>query len=242
MNKLILSVAIAAMLMLNLCSCEKDELEYSINNISVVVEEGENWIHDFPLFLGIDLKNPPQFAIWIEDTAGNYISTLFVTKRIATEGWRSNGGNRRKEALPHWCHQRGVIYDDGLYLPTKNQPLTDGISGATPKSGIELKLQPADYLRQFVIKAEFNHSIDFNDSFPENATEGDFNYSGGNMGSGQPALVYSALINLESEINEYTLNLIGHSSPDGSNGDIYNDLSGITTADKIVKQIILRRN
>ena len=62
------------------------------------------------------------------------------------------------------------------------------------------------------------------------------------MGSGQPALVYSALINLESEINEYTLNLIGHSSPDGSNGDIYNDLSGITTADKIVKQIILRRN
>jgi hypothetical protein len=240
MRNLFLCIAIAAMLMLNLCSCEKETFKFETNNISVSIKEGENWIHDFPLFLGIDLKNPPQFAVWIEDTSGNYISTLFVTKRIAKEGWRSNGGNRRKEALPHWCHQRGVIYDDGLYLPTKEKPLTDGISGATPKSGIQLKLQPTDDLRQFVIKAEFNHSIDFNDSFPESAKEGDGNYSGGNMGSGQPALVYAATIDLDNEIKEYQLQLIGHSSPDGSQGNIYSDLSGITSADKIVKEIIIK--
>lgn len=239
MKKPFLSIAIAAMLMLNVCSCEKEDLQFETDNISVKVIEGENWLHDFPLFLGMNIKNPPQFVIWLEDTEGNYISTLFVTKKIATEAWMSNDGNRRKEALPHWCYQRGIIYDDGLYLPTKEEPLIDGISGATPKAGIELKLEPASYLRQFVIKAEFNHSIDFNDAFPENAKEGDSNYSGGDMGSGQPALVYSALIDLDTNIKEYNLQLIGHSSSDGTNGDIYEDLSGVTSADRIVKEIVV---
>lgn len=240
MKKPFLSIAIAAMLMLNVCSCEKEDLQFETDNISVKVIEGENWLHDFPLFLGMNIKNPPQFVIWLEDTEGNYISTLFVTKKIATEAWMSNDGNRRKEALPHWCYQRGIIYDDGLYLPTKEEPLIDGISGATPKAGIELKLEPASYLRQFVIKAEFNHSIDFNDAFPENAKEGDSNYSGGDMGSGQPALVYSALIDLDTNIKEYNLQLIGHSSSDGTNGDIYEDLSGVTSADRIVKEIVVQ--
>lgn len=239
MKKPFLSIAIAAMLMLNVCSCEKEDLQFETDNISVKVIEGENWLHDFPLFLGMNIKNPPQFVIWLEDTEGNYISTLFVTKKIATEAWMSNDGNRRKEALPHWCYQRGIIYDDGLYLPTKEEPLIDGISGATPKAGIELKVEPAAYLRQFVIKAEFNHSIDFNDAFPENAKEGDSNYSGGDMGSGQPALVYSALIDLDTNIKEYNLQLIGHSSSDGTNGDIYEDLSGVTSADRIVKEIVV---
>jgi len=239
MKKTFLSIAISAILLLNVCSCEKENLQFETDNISVKIVEGDNWIHDFPLFLGIDLKNPPQFAIWLEDTEGNYISTLFATKKIATEGWKSNDGNRRKEALPHWCYQRGIVYNDGLYLPTKEEPLTDGISGATPKAGIELKLEPAAYLRQFVIKVELNHSIDFNDAFPENAKEDDFNYSGGDMGSGQPALVYSTLIDLDSIITEYTMQLIGHSSQDGTNGDIYEDLSGITSANKIVDQIVV---
>lgn len=239
MKKPFLSIAILAMLMLNVCSCEKEDLQFETDNISVKVIEGENWLHDFPLFLGINIKNPPQFVIWLEDTEGNYISTLFVTKKIATEGWMSNDGNRRKEALPHWCYQRGIIYDDGLYLPTKEEPLIDGISGATPKAGIELKLEPAAYLRQFIIKAEFNHSIDFNDAFPENAKEGDSNYSGGDMGSGQPALIYSALIDLDTNIKEYNLQLIGHSSADGTNGDIYEDLSGVTSAERIVKEVVV---
>lgn len=240
MKKSFLSIAISAMLMLNVCSCEKEDLQFETDDISVKIIEGDNWIHDFPLFLGMNLKNPPQFAIWLEDTEGNYISTLFATKKIATEAWKSNDGNRRKEALPHWCYQRGIIYDDGLYLPTKEEPLIDGITGATPKAGIELKVEPAEYLRQFILKVELNHSIDFNDSFPKNAKEGDLNYSGGDMGSGQPALVYSILIDLDSNIKEYTLQLIGHSSPDGTNGNVYEDLSGITSADKIVKKIVVQ--
>lgn len=237
MKKIVLCITISLLLVLHLYSSEKEKLQLESEKITVKIVEGENWIHDFPLFLGINLKNPPQFAVWIEDTKGNYIFTLFVTERIATEGWRSNGGNRRKEALPHWCHQRGVIYDDGLYLPPKEQPLTDGVTGATPKTGIELDGEPAEQLQQFVVKAEFNHSIDFNDTYPKGLKEGDVNYSGGDMGSGQPALIYSALIDLNIHQKEYELNVIGHSSPDGTDGRIYEDLSGITSANKIVKQI-----
>ncbi len=165
------------------------------------------------------------------------MSTIFVTNKIATENWIFNNGNRRKEALPHWCYSRGVVYDDGLYLPTKENPLIDGITGATPKSDKELKLNINDLSSQiFVIKAEFNHSIDFNNFYPKNANIDDINYSGGEFGSGQPAVVYADTINLSGYPN-YKLQIIGHSSCNGSDGLIYNTLENLSSAQNIVKQI-----
>lgn len=32
-------------------------------------------------------KHTPQFAIWLEDTEGNYISTLYVTKKAFKRNW-----------------------------------------------------------------------------------------------------------------------------------------------------------
>ena len=217
------------------CSCEKEILSYSKGDIKIEIETGEQWLHDFPLFLGISKKNSPQFAVWIEDTAGNYISTVFVTEKTATEGWIANNGNRRKEALPYWCYQRGVIYDDGLLLPTKENPLPDGITGATPKADKEMQINITDFTKPMVIKAEFNHSVDFNDYFSENAKEGDDNYSGGEMGSGQPAIIYAVTIYPDQK--QTYLKPIGHSSADGSDGMVYSDLEKLTTAKNIVKQI-----
>ena len=216
-------------------ACEKEELSYVDGDLKIEIETGEHWLHDFPLFLGISTKNAPQFAIWMEDSGGNYLSTLFVTNRIATEGWRMNGGNRRIEALPHWCHQRGIIYEDGFMLPTKEHPITDGISGATPKDDhtVRLRLESFDY--PLVIKAEFNHSIDFNDFFPENAKEEDANYSGGKMGSGQPAIVYAGTLCPGTQ--ELELVMVGRSSSDGSDGHIYSDLEKLSTAKSIVEHI-----
>lgn len=218
-------------------SCKKEELTYKSGDIEIEISTGDNWLHDFPLFLGLSKKNPPQFAIWIEDTAGNYVSTIFATYKIATESWVSNKGNRRKESLPHWCYQRGVVYDDGLYLPTKENPLTDGITGATPKTDKKINLHPNKLSLPFVIKAEFNHSVDFNDFYPSNAKEGNFNYSGGEEGSGQPAIVYATTIN--NNAKEFVLQPIGHSSPDGSNGMIYKNMNELTSAKSIVKSIKL---
>ena len=173
----------------------------------------------------------------MEDTQGNYLSTVYVTHKIATQSWQASGGNRRKEALPHWCYSRGVKYDDGLYLPTKKEPLIDGISGATPHESFDIKLNPATALKKFVVKIEINHSTDFNEAFPKSAKDGEANYSGGKEGSGQPAIVYAANVDLSKSEKSFEANLMGHSSPDGSSGEVNKDTSGLTTALHIVKRI-----
>lgn len=220
-------------------SCDKNLLEYNQGDIRVKVEKGTAYLHDFPLFLGIERKNAPQMAIWVEDTAGNYVATIYVTGKIANQSWSFAGGNRRKEALPCWCYARGVRYGDGLYLPTKSEPLTDGVSGATPRESFEVKMTPLSGLKHFVVKVEVNHSTDFNEYYPKSAKEGDKGYSGGKMGSGQPAVVYAAEVNLESGEKEFKAVLIGHSSPDGSNGDVFPDVTKLTTALRIIKEIIV---
>lgn len=226
--------------LLSFSSCQQELIEYSQGDIKVCVEQGSEWLHDFPLFLGIKKKNPPQIAVWLEDTQGNYLSTLYVTHKIATQSWQASGGNRRKEALPHWCYSRGVKYTDDLYLPTKNQPLVDGISGATPQGSFDVKLRTKDMLKQFVVKVEINHSTDFNEYYPKSAQEGEQNYSGGKEGSGQPAVIYAALVDLTSGKKSFEATLVGHSSPDGTSGAIYEDVSELTTALHIVKQISIQ--
>ena len=105
----------------------------------------------------------------------------------------------------------------------------------TPKEDKTIKITPVNFDKPFVIKAEFNHSVDFNSFYPKDAKEGDDNYSGGEMGSGQPAVVYSATI--YPETRNIVLELKGHSSSDGSDGKIYTDMQTLTTAKTIVKSI-----
>lgn len=218
-------------------SCSNEHMEYQAGDLSVCIEAGDGWLHDYPLFLGIKKKNPPQVAVWLEDTDGHYLGTLYASKKIATQGWVSAGGNRRKEALPYWCFQRGVVYDDGLYLPTKSQPLVDGMSGATPRTDFDVRLKNKTGLRHFYVMVEVNHSIDFNDRYSKDKKEGEPYFSGGSEGSGQPSLVYRADVNLDSASTSFDAVLIGHSSADGTDGRLYDDLTGITSALTIVKRI-----
>ena len=81
-----------------------------------------------------------------------------------------------------------------------------------------MKITPKEGLKRFVVKIEINHSTDFNEFDPASAREGDANYSGGKMGSGQPAVVYATTVDLSSGQHEFPAALIGHSSPDGSDG------------------------
>ena len=95
-------------------------------------------------------------------------------------------------------------------------------------------------LRQCRVMIEVNHSIDWNDAYPENAEAGAANYSGGDEGSGQPALVYRTDVDMDSGHKTFEANLIGHSSPDGTDGEIHHDMDGITSALTIVKRITIR--
>ena len=223
------------------CSCQKELIEYRQGDMQIFVEQGDSWLHDFPLFLGIKVKNAPQIAIWVEDLQGNYLSTVYASHKIATQSWKMNGGNPRKEALPHWQYARvdgisGATPKGGIVI----KPLADGISGATPRGSFDVKLRPNDVLKQFVVKLEVNHSTDFNDYYTETAKEGDPNYSGGKEGSGQPAIVYAANVDLLSGVTSFETVIIGHSSPDGTSGKIDTDMSQMTTALQIIKRITVK--
>ncbi|MDR2920308.1 MAG: DUF2271 domain-containing protein [Tannerella sp.] len=244
-KKLLTILGVGAVAAGGFTSCNDDLVEYGSGDIKIFVEEGDAWLHDYPLFLGIEKQNRPQIAMWIEDLDGKYIRTLYVTHKAGTKSWQGNKGNPRKEALPCWNYARLPIaldqeIPDGYTGATTPAEIFDAVTGATPCGNFDVKMRSISDFKQFVVKIEINHSTDWNDYYPEDAEEGDANYSGGDDGSGQPAVVYAATIDLDSDVKQYAATLTGHSSPDGSNGNVYSDLSTLTTATQIIKQITIK--
>lgn len=237
MKKIVCAVYLLSFMMI---SCDDEYIEYRNEELRITIEKGDEWLHEVPLFWVLQSKTPPQIAIWLEKPSGEYISTVYVSNKTATASWQYSNGSRKPESLPHWCYARGIRYEDGLYAPTKTEPVTDAMTGATPLGSFELQMNHTGPLSEFVVKAEFNHQEDFNDYFPKDASPGTPNYSGGEHGSGQPAVVYAAKVNLNSAYKEFTAELVGHSSSDGSDGNIRSDISGLTTARNILKRLSVR--
>ena len=185
--------------------------------------------------------NHPLMALWLADTTGNYLQTLYVAESIARglydHGDKSTGKwlpgpIRRPATLPVWSHSRGVREDDGYYIPTVNTPLPDAITGATPPGDFVIKSRLSHNLPPVIdICFEINQSWDWNEYWTNNKFPDDEDYKA----SCQPALVYKARINDVSG-NPVELSLIGHGHYSGKDGEIYKDLSTITTAKKITKK------
>ena len=86
--------------------------------------------------------------------------------------------------------------------------------------------------KEYVIKAEFNTSFDYND-----------HYTKKNSGvNGQPSVIYSAKIpaGFNKENDEIKLSFEGCGSIDGSDGIVQSDVSKLTTATEIVKLITVK--
>lgn len=187
-------------------------------------------------------------AIWIEDTSGNYIETLYATKNIATGTfWQEIDGEqvrvsvRRPEAVPYWSHKRNIVETDGKNVPTPETALIDGISGATPKSHYILKSKLSNTsVNQFKVLYEVNRSFDWNEYYNENAFPDDEIYSGNGF-VGQPSLIYSSpIINLnDNNRKSYLMEVVGHGHHSGENGKLYSDLSNITNALDITERILV---
>ncbi len=56
-------------------------LEHSNSGQHIIIDlrKGSQFSHKVPLFLGMSYTVVPQVAIWVEDTQGNYLETLYVT-------------------------------------------------------------------------------------------------------------------------------------------------------------------
>lgn len=186
--------------------------------------------------------NHPLMAIWVEDMDGNYIQTLYVAKSIAkgvfaygdksTGRWMA-GEIQRPAALPYWAHKRNVLNDKGSYMPRPGFEVADAYSGATPKGNFTLQTRTDVPLEGKVrILMEINQPWDWNKHWTNNKFPDDNEYKT----SSQPALVYSAELNLQ-QAGEYRMQVIGRSHHSGADGKLYNDLETMSTALQIVSEV-----
>lgn len=186
--------------------------------------------------------NHPLFAVWLADSAGNYLQTLYVSESIgkgvfkhaSRESGRWLAGEiQRPAALPYWMHQRNIENEAGTLLPTAKQPIPDAYSGATPKASFIFHLRSEKPLSgKYRLFVELNQSWDWNEHWTNHKFPDDAEYKT----SSQPALVYAAEIDTKNR-EEIELHPIGHSHYSGKDGKLYTDLTTLTTALKIAKKI-----
>jgi hypothetical protein len=251
-SKTMKKIALFAILLMALCSvsaCAKDDMVITTRaaitgaDVTLAFEKGESFIHPLKILKVITINLPPQVAVWVEDPNGKYLETLYVTESAGTQGWSGQPGGtpgkkiRRPESLPYWSHKRGVVYPDGLYMPTRENPLADAVTGASPKGDFHLDTKVPQGLTKFVIMAEINLPGDYNEAFPESTSPGMPNEPGFVGVSGQPSLVWAADVDLTRGPATYELKPVGHGSPNGSDGTLNPDLSGLTTAKDIIRRI-----
>ncbi|OQA01800.1 MAG: hypothetical protein BWY70_00253 [Bacteroidetes bacterium ADurb.Bin408] len=190
--------------------------------------------------------NHPLMAIWLEDTAGRYIQTLYVAQSVAkgffqhgdkTGGKWLPGPIRRPATLPYWAHKRNVKESDGMYMPSQQNPIPDAFTGATPQGSFVLKTK-TDTKNTFTFKVllEINQSWDWNTYWHNSKYPYDNDYKS----SSQPALVYEALVDTRNTGESIPMKLIGHSHWSGKTGELFTDLSTITTAKDIVKSAVVK--
>lgn len=191
--------------------------------------------------------NHPSIAIWIEDLEGKYIETVYVTQYFARGNfghgesepgkWKNEPGNvRRPATLPYWSFKRNIKAADGLYAPSPETAVPDALTGATPKAGFILKTGSKATDKMFRVLVEVNQPWDSNDFWTNDKYPDDFNYKT----SLQPALVYAVTVSPNETGKPLYLNPIGHSHPSGLTGELFTDITTITTARDIFSKIVVR--
>lgn len=187
--------------------------------------------------------NHPLFAVWLADTTGKFIQTLYVSesigkgvfKRVDRSMGRWQAGEiQRPASLPYWAHQRNVKNESGTYLPTPLHPEADAVTGATPTASFAMRLATNQKLDgKYRVYLELNQSWDWNEYWTNDKFPDDKEY----RTSSQPALVYMATIDSNAKGVAVEMQLIGRSHHSGANGELYTDLNTITTALKIAAKI-----
>ena len=229
----------------------------SCTNTRVPVEESPDHFSSNPMGSGPALEiemtrgeghNHPLMVIWVETMDGTFSQTLYVAESIgkgvfqhgeASRGFWKAGEIQRPAALPYWSHKRGIKNEKGYYLPTPTNPVPDAFTGPTPGKNFILhtKLNEPG-LNRFNVLFEINQTWDWNEFWTNDKFTDDEEYKT----SCQPALVYSASIDLENPKKEYPMTIIGHSHHSGTNGELFTNLETLTTALHIAEQITIRVN
>jgi len=179
-------------------------------------------------------KRMCQLAVWLEDEQRVFIDTIYVTRKVAKKGL----GNRGKEiddvmkgsrpsVLPVWAHRRGVDYGGGSFYPTKESPLPDTVTSATPKAGEFVRTwAPATPLKP----GRYFYYIEVNKSFDENEHH-DYSWY-----RGQPSVVWRGGLVVGDKVSTGEAEIIGHGHVAGADGGIEPDVSKLTTALELIEK------
>ncbi|MGN0740148.1 MAG: DUF2271 domain-containing protein [Treponema sp.] len=183
--------------------------------ITVSIGAGKNWKE----------KREPQVAVWLEDSAGNFVKTLYITQRAGKKNWIFASKDGRPESLPVYYHssQNAPSNSGKDKSPSKEQ--LDAVTSATSKGGIIFSAKIDDG-KKYIIKVELNNSFDYNDFYTKKK-------SGVN---GQPSVVYTAVLEADFS-SEIKLELSGTGSLDGKTGRINPDTKHLTTAKNITSLV-----
>lgn len=230
-------------------SAEQDKREYTLIDLSadanspklhVFFKAGREY-HSAPqeLFLSLTYTSTPQIVVWMETLEGKYIDTLYITGKTSDSSYRSKDPAidvvRRPEALPYWSHKRGIQSVDGLYTPDQHNSDLDGIAAATPKVDYQVTMS-APRMGRYKLMVEVNRTYDFNDYYSKARFPDDAIYSGTGS-SGQPSLIYEAIIDSQQP-GQHLFNLVGHGHHSGRDGSLYTELDNVTTAKQILEFIV----
>lgn len=202
--------------------------------LSVEVTVGEHWLQVTKLG-PLNIRSTPQVVIWGEPRNGQDVETLFITRKAGLQRW-GQGSDPTKvlywEALPYWMFRR---YEQGYAFPTEENPMPDALTGATPDTDFRVSICLNLEEIHVSLFLEVNMSLDFNEIYSIVSQKGMKYY---NKRSGQPSLIYRAEVNLERP-GRYEMQLIGHAHPAGANGQLFSDLSGVTTALQMIEQAVV---
>ncbi len=192
-----------------------------------------------------EAHNHPMMVVWLEDTAGNYLQTLYVNESTGKgyfnyaqqqQGKWQPGELLRPASLPVWAHRRNIKNTLGNFMPTAEAPVPDAYTAATPPAGFVLMSHPDKPLQQkVVVLMEINQSWDWNEYWTNDKFPDDADYKS----SAQPSVVYAATIDLNEPTQSVNMTAIGHGHPSGSNGELFSDLNTMTTALHIVQQAVV---
>ncbi|MFC2096729.1 hypothetical protein ACFLSI_00190 [Bacteroidota bacterium] len=198
------------------------------DKLTINIQKGESFNH-------------PSFVLWMEDTDGKYINTIFITKSYAsgifkhemvgdTLWLKSGGQSYQPSALPYWTYKKGLI-DEKYLVPTPEHPYLDGLTGATPDKDFKLMTGSKPNKDQYRILLEVNQPWDWNKFWTNNKYPDSPAYKH----SAQPSIIYAVLINQED--SKYYLNPIGHGDPKGESGKLFTDINTLTTVKQIFESI-----
>jgi hypothetical protein len=241
MKQVILFLSIVAFLLFS--SFQNTGKSQSTSN-SIQTNKGEKGLNLEIKFLKGKSFNHPTFSFWVEDLEGNYIETLLVTQYVAkgvyghgalgNGKWDSKPGPaERPSTLPVWLHKH-MKDSGGKLLPSPENPVPDAITSATPSGDFVLNTVVKNKLpKKFRLMMEINQTWDWNEYWNNSLFPDDFQFKV----SCQPALVYATTIDCDKPQNECYLNPIGHSHYSGKDGELYTDISTLTTAKDIVFKV-----